>query len=91
MEPAGEVECDRLSGPEVLCVSEVPEPVAGAGQVLVDWLCDLAVHGATTRGRAESLLRTSADSGCDVVLTDAGGDLVRLARQADAVRDRRAR
>ncbi|HEX7306858.1 helix-turn-helix domain-containing protein [Lentzea sp.] len=60
---------------------------ADHGQALVDWLCDLAVHGATTRGLAESLLHTSADSSCEVMLREAGNDLMRLAQEAGAVRE----
>ncbi|MGW6441429.1 TetR/AcrR family transcriptional regulator [Lentzea sp. NPDC055074] len=60
---------------------------ADAGQALVDWLVALAVYGATTRGLAESLLHTAADSSCEVMLRDAGTDLMRLAEQAGAVRE----
>ncbi|MFD9701165.1 TetR/AcrR family transcriptional regulator [Lentzea sp. NPDC059081] len=73
---------------EVLCAdARRLSAAADPGQALVDWLRDLAVYGATTRGLAESLLHTATGSGCEVMLRDAGNDLMRLARQAGAVRD----
>ncbi|HUQ58074.1 helix-turn-helix domain-containing protein [Lentzea sp.] len=72
---------------EVLCAkARELATAADHGQALVEWLRDLAVYGATTRGLAESLLHTSASSECEVMLRDAGGELMRLAHQADAVR-----
>ncbi|ANZ41686.1 hypothetical protein BBK82_42800 [Lentzea guizhouensis] len=73
---------------EVLCAQAGRLATAeDPGQALVDWLRDLAVYGATTRGLAESLLHTPAGSGCEVMLRDAGGELLRLAQEAGAVRD----
>jgi AcrR family transcriptional regulator len=62
------------------------------GAALTGWLQDVAVYGATSRGLASTLLagRTSVDpppgSDCEVMLFEAGGELLRLAVAAGAVR-----
>ncbi|WP_430782305.1 TetR/AcrR family transcriptional regulator [Actinoplanes sp. G11-F43] len=56
-------------------------------QTLTDWLRAVADYGATTRGLAAALLMTSqASSTCEVMLTDAGGTLLRQAQAAGEVR-----
>ena len=79
---------DRI---EVVCAqacefAEADDP----GQALVEWLRALAVYGATTRGLAASMLAgglaVPAGSGCEAMLTDAGGELLRRAQHAGAVR-----
>jgi AcrR family transcriptional regulator len=81
---------DRVEG---LC-AEARE-LAGAadtGRALADWLRAVAVYGATTRGLAASLLASgrgsvpASDGSCEALLTDAGGNLLRLAQDAGAVR-----
>ncbi|HWS36474.1 MAG TPA: TetR family transcriptional regulator [Actinoplanes sp.] len=62
---------------------------AQAGDLtLTDWLRAVAEFGATTRGLAASLLAAgaTADSGCEAMLTDAGGALLRQAQQSGEVR-----
>jgi AcrR family transcriptional regulator len=75
---------------------------ADAGRALADWIREVAVYGATTRGLAASLLASgqlaasrepagrepaaTSDSSCEAMLTDAGGNLLRLAQDAGAVR-----
>ncbi|WP_250002385.1 TetR/AcrR family transcriptional regulator [Actinoplanes sp. M2I2] len=78
---------------EVLCAQAdelAKRPDAGAA--LVDWLRAVAVYGATTRGLARSLLdggrdpAPPVDSTCEAMLVGAGGELLRLAHDAAAVR-----
>jgi AcrR family transcriptional regulator len=91
---------DRVEG---LC-AEARElaGAADAGRALADWIREVAVYGATTRGLAASLLASgqlaasrepagrepaaTSDSSCEAMLTDAGGNLLRLAQDAGAVR-----
>jgi AcrR family transcriptional regulator len=91
---------DRVEG---LC-AEARElaGTADAGRALADWIREVAVYGATTRGLAASLLASgqlaasrepagrepaaTSDSSCEAMLTDAGGNLLRLAQDAGAVR-----
>ncbi len=60
------------------------------GQALTDWLQDVAVYGATSRGLASALLAGSTaappGSGCEAMLTESGDELVKLAQAAGAVR-----
>ena len=78
---------------EVLCaraqeLTDSPD----AGLALALWLRAVAVYGATTRGLARSLLDGGrepgppSDSTCEAMLVDAGGELLRLAADAGAVR-----
>ncbi|GIE34888.1 TetR family transcriptional regulator [Actinoplanes italicus] len=81
---------DRVEG---LC-AEAHELTGSAepGRALADWLRAVAVYGATTRGLAASLLASvrepvaASDTGCEAMLTDAGGKLLRSAQDAGAVR-----
>ncbi|MFG1605164.1 TetR/AcrR family transcriptional regulator [Actinoplanes sp. NPDC049265] len=76
---------DRVEG---LCArARELATTADPGRALADWLREVAVHGATTRGLAESVLYAApATSDCEVMLLDAGGELLRRAQAADAVR-----
>ncbi|MFI5953716.1 TetR/AcrR family transcriptional regulator [Cryptosporangium sp. NPDC051539] len=73
---------------EVLC-AQVPED-GDSRQSLTDWLRAVAVYGATTRGLAASMLARGlavpAPSGCEAMLTEAGGRLLRRAQDTGAVR-----
>ncbi len=62
---------------------------ADPGRALADWLRALAVFGAVTRGLAKSLLAggSTSSSTCEAMLVDAGGELLRQAHAAGAVRD----
>ncbi|GAA1654810.1 TetR/AcrR family transcriptional regulator [Actinoplanes couchii] len=64
---------------EVLCAQ-------AAELSLADWLRAVAEYGATTRGLAASLLAPPAPSGCETMLSDAGGALLRRAQQAGEIR-----
>ncbi|GIM96151.1 TetR/AcrR family transcriptional regulator [Paractinoplanes toevensis] len=65
---------------------------ADPGRALADWLRAVAVHGATARGLAASLLASGRDpsppssSSCEFMLHDAGSMLLRRARDAGAAR-----
>ena len=81
---------DRVAG---LCAQA--HELAGAadpGQALADWLRSVAAYGATTRGLAASLLAAGpaaappSTSSCEAMLRDAGDVLLRLARDAGAIR-----
>jgi AcrR family transcriptional regulator len=78
---------------EVLCVqarelAASPDP----WHALTEWLEAVAVYGATTRGLARSLLGGGRDPGppsgstCEAMLVGAGGELLRRAAEAGAVR-----
>src|SRR4051794_8503133 len=78
---------------EVLCAQArdlIGSP--DAGPALAEWLRAVAVYGATTRGLARSLLEGGRepgpppDSTCEAMLVDAGGELLRRAADAGAVR-----
>lgn len=60
------------------------------GEALVTWLRAVAVYGATTRGLAASLMmgppQPPSGTGCGEMLLDAGGELLRRAQDAGAVR-----
>ncbi|WP_051432939.1 TetR/AcrR family transcriptional regulator [Promicromonospora kroppenstedtii] len=60
------------------------------GEALVTWLRAVAVYGATTRGLAASLMmgppHPPSGAGCGSMLLDAGGELLRRAQGAGAVR-----
>jgi AcrR family transcriptional regulator len=79
---------DRVEG---LCAEA--RDLAGSdepGRALADWLRAVATYGATTRGLAASLLASgrapTPDGSCEVMLTNAGGTLLRLAQDAGDVR-----
>jgi AcrR family transcriptional regulator len=76
---------DRVEG---LCArARELSTAADPGRALADWLREVAVYGATTRGLAESILYAApAASDCEAMLLDAGGELLRRAQSAEAVR-----
>lgn len=75
---------------EVLCARA--RDLAGApdsGAALAGWLVAVAVFGATTRGLASAMLpgvEAAADGDCGPMLIAAGGELLRPAEAAGAVR-----
>jgi AcrR family transcriptional regulator len=63
------------------------------GPALLAWLGDLNTYASASRGLAASLLHDSRDAdlleqneGCQAMITDAAGELLRRAQQAGAVR-----
>jgi AcrR family transcriptional regulator len=81
---------DRVE--ELCALARELATTADPERALADWLRAVAVHGATARGLAASLLESarqpsppSANS-CEAMLHDAGGVLLRLAQDAGAVR-----
>ncbi|UBU18364.1 TetR/AcrR family transcriptional regulator [Nonomuraea gerenzanensis] len=66
---------------------------SGPGPALLAWLGDLNAYARTSRGLAASLLHDGQDAdlleqneGCQAMITDAAGRLLRRAQQAGAVR-----
>ncbi|GIF20082.1 AcrR family transcriptional regulator [Actinoplanes tereljensis] len=81
---------DRVEG---LCAqARELATAAEPARALADWLRALAVHGATARGLAASLLASAREpappssSTCEFMLRDAGGALLRRAQEAGTVR-----
>jgi AcrR family transcriptional regulator len=79
---------------EVLC-AKAHELTAKTGpeEALAAWLQEVATHVTTARGLAESLLQGARDAGpavndssCYRMIADAGDDLLRRAREVNAVR-----
>ena len=85
---------DRVEGlcAQARALADTPDP----GRALDGWLRDVAVYGSVTRGLAAAMLTgvrdvapdTAApvDATCEVMLVDAGGELLRSAHAAGAVR-----
>ncbi|SDS97077.1 TetR/AcrR family transcriptional regulator [Actinoplanes derwentensis] len=75
---------------EVLCAQARDlTGTADPGRALIGWLRSVADYGATTRGLAASLLASGATvtaDGCEAMLTDAGGTLLRQAQAAGEIR-----
>jgi AcrR family transcriptional regulator len=82
---------------ETLCVqARELGAAADSGRALADWIRAVTVYGATTRGLAASLLAATRDKDdswvtgdgalCEVMLREAGGELIRRAQNAGAVR-----
>ena len=65
---------------------------AGSNGALQEWLTEVAVFGATTRGLARSLMLDSdetalpTDGSCEAMLVNAGGELLEKAQQSGAIR-----
>lgn len=78
---------------EALCLKARDLATAeDAGRALADWLQDVAVYGATSRGLASTLLAGSAStepppgSDCEVMLFEAGSALLTRAQNGGQVR-----